>query len=190
LWLATWTIGRIGADKSDELRAFLAKLRGATGASWAATWPGPIPSCITGFARMTIVGGGALHGRRFGLVGDDHGRRRQPAHPAGGAAWPDAVGRRLCRVQVDRDRRPASPDCPGRQWSRVVTGGMADDSPVTICRHQRTAGAQLHPADRDRAPGQSGVRHGADHRPVEAGRDRPPPGDRGGTVTGVQDLRA
>lgn len=56
LWLGQWTIGAIAAAKSDELRAFMARLRGATRRFLGVDMARPYPLAhITGFAGMTRV---------------------------------------------------------------------------------------------------------------------------------------
>src|SRR5437868_14970158 len=63
LWLATWTIGRIGADKSDEWRAWLLRMRGATRRFLGRDLSRPFPKLhASGFSRMTIIGGAAFTG--------------------------------------------------------------------------------------------------------------------------------
>lgn len=63
LWAATWTIGKIGEGKSDELRAFVAELRGAIrtfyGFDLRRQYPKAYPQ---GFAAMTRVDGSPFYG--------------------------------------------------------------------------------------------------------------------------------
>lgn len=54
LWLAIWTIGRIGAAKSDELRSFLTEVRGAIRTFYGRDLSRPYPKAYAGgFANMT-----------------------------------------------------------------------------------------------------------------------------------------
>lgn len=63
LWQATWTIGKLGEDKSDEWRSFDAELRGATRRFYACDKRRPYPKAhLGGFARMTRVGGTPFDG--------------------------------------------------------------------------------------------------------------------------------
>jgi hypothetical protein len=56
LWLGQWTIGVIAAAKSDELRAFMLRLRGATRRFLGVDLARPFPLAhITGFAGMTLI---------------------------------------------------------------------------------------------------------------------------------------
>jgi len=66
-WRAQWSIGRIGALRSDIWRAWVARLRGAQRAFYAADLARPYPLAhITGFAGMTRAGGGAFDGSATG----------------------------------------------------------------------------------------------------------------------------
>lgn len=57
LWQATWTIGRIGADKSDAFRAFLLRLRGTTRRFLGYDQGRPYPKAhIAGFTGMVRAG--------------------------------------------------------------------------------------------------------------------------------------
>jgi len=63
LWMGVWTIGRIGAAKSDDFRAFMLELRGATRRFLGRDLGRPYPKeHIGGFAGMTRAGGGAFDG--------------------------------------------------------------------------------------------------------------------------------
>lgn len=63
LWAATWSVGRVGQAKSDEIRSFLAELRGATrwfyGRDLARPYPKQYPD---GFSAMTRFNGSAFDG--------------------------------------------------------------------------------------------------------------------------------
>lgn len=53
LWMASWSIGRIGAAKSDELRAWLARMRGSQRRFYGRDLARPFPKAhIDGFAGM------------------------------------------------------------------------------------------------------------------------------------------
>lgn len=64
LWLAVWTIGVIGARKSDEMRGFVTQLRGQMrrfhGRDLAR--PYPLAYVTAGFTGMTRAGGGSFDG--------------------------------------------------------------------------------------------------------------------------------
>lgn len=58
LWMATWSLGRIGEDTSDEWRSFMLELRGAIRTFYGRDLRRPYPKAhIRGFSRMTKVGG-------------------------------------------------------------------------------------------------------------------------------------
>jgi len=63
LWAATWTVGTVGQAKSDEIRSFLAELRGAIrwfyGRDLARPYPKQYPE---GFSGMTRFDGSAFDG--------------------------------------------------------------------------------------------------------------------------------
>lgn len=64
LWQGVWTIGNIAAAKSDELRAFVAALRGGARRFLGRDLARPYPKAYatTGFGGMTRAGGGAFDG--------------------------------------------------------------------------------------------------------------------------------
>lgn len=63
LWAGEWTIGRIGTDRSDDFRAFLSEIRGATRRFLARDLARPYPKAhISGFSGMTRAGGGSFDG--------------------------------------------------------------------------------------------------------------------------------
>lgn len=64
LWSAVWTIGVIGVARSDEWRAFLSALRGATRRFLGRDLARPYPKAYatSGFAGMTRAGGGTFDG--------------------------------------------------------------------------------------------------------------------------------
>lgn len=63
LWMGAWTIGTIGAAKSDELRAFMAALRGSIRWFLGRDLTRPFPKTYaSGFAGMTRAGGGSFDG--------------------------------------------------------------------------------------------------------------------------------
>jgi hypothetical protein len=63
LWMGSWGIGRIGADKSDELRAFWIRLRGATRRFIGRDLGRPYPKAhIRGFTTMTKADGSPFLG--------------------------------------------------------------------------------------------------------------------------------
>lgn len=62
-WRAVWSIGRIGARRSDLWRAWLARMRGGQRRFLAGDLARPYPLAhINGFAGMTRAGGGAFDG--------------------------------------------------------------------------------------------------------------------------------
>lgn len=63
LWGATWTLGKIGPDKSDEWRSFMSELRGAQRFFYAADKGRPYPLAhLDGFTRMTRFDGSPFDG--------------------------------------------------------------------------------------------------------------------------------
>lgn len=63
LWLGQWTIGRIGAERSDLFRAFMAEIRGATRRFLGRDLGRPYPKeHAAGFAGMNRAGGGSFDG--------------------------------------------------------------------------------------------------------------------------------
>lgn len=63
LWFATWTVGTIGAAKSDEIRSFLAELRGAIRWFYGGDLARPYPKQYRdGFSGMTRFNGSAFDG--------------------------------------------------------------------------------------------------------------------------------
>lgn len=63
LWLGIWTLGRVGEARSDEWRAWMARLRGQMRRFYGRDLRRPYPKAhITGFAGMTRAGGGAFPG--------------------------------------------------------------------------------------------------------------------------------
>lgn len=62
-WAAIWTLGRMGADASDALRAFHASMRGQQRRFYGRDLGRPFPKHYRcGFARMTRVGGSPFDG--------------------------------------------------------------------------------------------------------------------------------
>jgi hypothetical protein len=63
LWAATWQIGKIGALRSDEWRAFMLRLRGSQRTFLARDIARPFPlAYLGGFGGMSRAGGGAFSG--------------------------------------------------------------------------------------------------------------------------------
>lgn len=63
LWLAVWTIGKVGAAKSDEWRSWVAECRGSARTFYGADISRPYPRAHQdGFARMTRFNGSAFDG--------------------------------------------------------------------------------------------------------------------------------
>lgn len=67
LWSGIWTVGNTGRDRTDELRAFMAQIRGATRRFLARDLLRPYPKAhLDGFAGMMKAGGGAFTGAATG----------------------------------------------------------------------------------------------------------------------------
>lgn len=63
LWAASWNLGRMGRDASDEWRAFVASLRGSQRRFYGRDLGRPYPKAYpAGFSGMTRAGGGAFDG--------------------------------------------------------------------------------------------------------------------------------
>jgi hypothetical protein len=62
-WLATWSLGRVGAGGSDEWRAWLAGMRGGMRRFYGRDFARPYPKKhLSGFAGMVRPGGAAFDG--------------------------------------------------------------------------------------------------------------------------------
>lgn len=61
-WLAVWTIGKVGQDKSDELRAFVSECRGQMRTFYAADLARRFPKAYRDFTRTTKPDGTAFTG--------------------------------------------------------------------------------------------------------------------------------
>jgi hypothetical protein len=62
LWMGTWTLTDMRPEKSDEWRAFLSQLRGATRVFLGYDRKRQYPLAYTSFSGMTRSGGGAFDG--------------------------------------------------------------------------------------------------------------------------------
>lgn len=128
LWLGVWTIGTIGAAKSDALRAFLLRLRGATRRFIGRDLSRPYPKAhITGFARMTKTDGSPFTGPAASwseaISDEDDSQLTLTGLPPGlTLTTGDYVGFRWSA---------SDDDIAGLPWQacvRVLDGGMADAS--------------------------------------------------------------
>jgi hypothetical protein len=189
LWLATWTIGRIGADKSDEWRAFLAKCRGATRRFLGRDLSRPFPKLHRGgFARMTIVGGGPFTGDASDwsevITADGDSQLTLQGVPPGlMLSVGDYVGFKWTATE------DSVVGLPWQAVVRVITGGMADDSgeitvtsepPVPSCIPPEAIAHLDNPACVMALITEKTNLDAIDRRLAI----------KGGTVVGVQDLRA
>lgn len=125
LWLASWSIGKIGAAKSDEVRAWFARRRGGARPFFGRDLTRPFPKAhIAGFAGMTRAGGGAFDGSATSwsetIDGEDDCRLTLTGLPAGLAlGFTDYVG-----FKWD-DPAGADGNNYRRALVRVVVGGTA-----------------------------------------------------------------
>lgn len=126
LWLATWTIGAVGARKSDAFRAFMLQLRGATRRFLGRDLGRPYPLAHSaGFGGMVKAGGGAFTGDATSwseaITADGDSQVTLRNLPVGlTLSQGDYVGFRW---------NATSSDVAGLTWHapvRVVTGGVAD----------------------------------------------------------------
>lgn len=121
LWRAVWTIGKIGAERSDAWRAWLARMRGAVRRFYGADLGRPYPKAhIGGFGGMTRAGGGAFDGSATDwsetINADDESELALEGLPAGLIlSLGDYVGFQWETESEDR-----------RALVRVVIGGEAD----------------------------------------------------------------
>jgi hypothetical protein len=131
LWIAEYTVGRVGAAKSDQLRAFMLSLRGATRRFLARDQSRPFPKAhIHGFAGMVRAGGstpftGDCTAWAETIDGDDDSQLQLSGLPAGlTLSVCDMVGFRWTTTD---------PSLAGLTWHapvQVVVGGTANSSGV------------------------------------------------------------
>ncbi|HVM38289.1 MAG TPA: hypothetical protein VM265_07880 [Sphingomicrobium sp.] len=126
LWLAVWTVGKIGARRSDELRAWLSRMRGATRRLLGRDLARPYPLAhITGFARMTLADGSPFTGAAadWSETLDSEGDSRvtlEGLPPGLILSTLDYIGFKWTATE---------PSVAGTEWRakvRVVEGGIAD----------------------------------------------------------------
>lgn len=133
LWLGVWTIGTVGARKSDELRAFLLQMRGAIRRFLGRDLARPYPLAhIGGFRSMTTLAGDPFTGEAGGwseaITGDDDSEVTLEDVPPGLIlSVGDYIGFKWTATDAD---------VAGLTWQalvRVVEGGMAaDDGTITV----------------------------------------------------------
>lgn len=189
LWLGVWTLGTIGPRKSDEWRAFMLRLRGATRRFLGRDMGRPYPLAhITGFARMTVLGGapftGAASGWSEALTGDGDSELTLDGLPPGLIlSVGDYVGFKWTATEAS---------VAGLLWQaavRVVEGGMADSSgSITVVSEPPLSpaipGSALAHLDKPAVV----MAQVTDQSKLEAIDRRL--AVRGGTLTGIQDIRA
>ena len=188
LWLGAWTVGRIGARKSDELRVFLTRLRGATRRFLGRDLARPYPLAHRdGFARMTKADGtpfaGAAAAWSETIDGQDDSRVTLQGLPPGLIlSGLDYVGFKWTATGAG---------VAGMEWRakvRVVEGGMADatgavtvtcEPPVPGCIPPGAIAHLDRPACVMALVGDQTRLQAIDRRLAV----------RGGTIVGIQDLR-
>lgn len=190
-WLAVWNIGRVGADGSDDWRAWLMDMRAGQRRFYGRDFARPYPKAhISGFAGMNRAGGGAFDGMALtwgeAFDAEDNSLVTLTGLPVGlvlstgdyvGFKW-DAAGRPagtyerrgLVRVGyggggVANGAGSVTVRCePAVPISVPLTAKAHLDNPVCVMGIV-TGGTKLGPIDRSRAL-------------------------RSGTIVGLQDLRA
>jgi hypothetical protein len=191
LWQGVWTIGNIGAAKSDELRAFLASLRGGTRRFLGRDLARPYPKAYatTGFAGLTRAGGGSFDGTATSwsetITADGDAQFTLHGLPAGFAMTiGDYIGFRWVATETRRRRADlARAGARDRSEDRRRLRGA-------VWHHLRTAFAGVRSADRDLLP-----EHPKAVMALVGDKSNLDAIDRrlavkGGTITGIQDLRA
>lgn len=130
LWAGTWTLAEMRPEKSDEWRAFMSQLRGATrrflGCDQKRTFP---KLYATGFAGLTRAGGGAFDGTATSwseaINGEGDSQPTLHGMPAGlELSQGDYIGFRWTATEAG---------FAGLTWHapvRVVAGAVADGSGV------------------------------------------------------------
>lgn len=191
LWLAIWTIGKIGAAKSDELRSFVIEARGAIRTFYGRDLGRPYPKAYPGgFVNMTTPGGAAFTGAASSwsqsIDGSDDQLLTLNGLPSGlimgtgdyvGFKWDDAgfaVGNKQRRALVRVIRAGGGTASP----TGVLTVKVEPAIPSAV-----PAGATAHldmPA--------CVMKVVTDQTKLEAIDRRL--AIRGGTIVGIQDLRA
>lgn len=189
LWAAAWIIGRVGARKSDEFRAFLLQLRGATRRFLGRDLGRPFPlEHAGGFGGMTRAGGGTFDGTATGwaevITADGDSEVTLEGLPAGLVlSTGDYIGFTWLATEAA---------VAGLAWHapvRVVTGGTADGSgTITVTSEPPipsavpvSATAYLNEPACVMTLVADQTKLGAIDRRLAIG---------GGTIAGIQDLRA
>lgn len=189
LWMGVWTIGTIGAQKSDDWRSFLLQLRGATRRFLGRDIARPYPKAhINGFAGMMRAGGGSFDGSATSwseaIQADDDSEVTLNGLPV---ALELSVGDYIGFKWTATETGVAG--LPWRALVRVVVGGTANGSgvltvttepPVPSCVPGSAIAHLDNPACIMALIGDRSKLDAIDRRLAI----------RGGTITGIQDLRA
>jgi hypothetical protein len=129
LWSGVWTLAEMRPEKSDEWRAFMAQLRGATRRFFGFDMKRPFPKQHPSFAGLTRAGGGAFDGTATAwsetLTADGDSDIELTGLPAGFIlSQGDYIGFRWAATEAS---------VAGLIWhhvGRVVIAGIADVSGV------------------------------------------------------------